>query len=153
MLDEARAYLMQNDATAALNIVLRAVHLMHGPEASSTAAEQFWIRFAQRDRVLDDLSDLINRLSIAGSSRDDGMHSCRESSTSMVDTDVPGTLQSQAPLIFQHHNPDNDDFRRQLSALEADSYVCQKCGGVVALCRREQHSTHWCPGLQKQKGM
>jgi hypothetical protein len=151
MLHEAHAHIVHKDAAAALNIVLRAVHLMHGPEACSAAAEKFRTGLVQRDSALDDLSVLVRNLSIYDSQSNDGMN-CQGPLVSGTDSLLQGTealqSQGQAPIVLENYSTMNTDTKQQLSALEAASYVCQQCGGVVASCRREQHLTHWCPALQ-----
>ena len=34
--------------------------------------------------------------------------------------------------------------------LGQNSFVCQRCGGVVSQARREAHERLWCPSLQQQ---
>lgn len=38
--------------------------------------------------------------------------------------------------------------REALRQAGRDSFVCERCGGQVALSRRAAHMEHWCPGIR-----
>lgn len=43
---------------------------------------------------------------------------------------------------------EQEQFTRLATAAEGASYVCRRCGGLVAVARQAAHEQSWCPSLQ-----
>ena len=143
-----QAYISQGDGPSALSTLLQAVQLLGGPTESARVAEHFQNSFTQQAQAIDALSALTGRLqavSLAAQPLTSHLEDVRASehtlgATTGVDAAMTGSgLQLRA----------EDD---ALHLARQQSYVCNMCGGVVALSRQAQHQSQWCPTLADPAG-
>jgi hypothetical protein len=135
----------QGDAPGALTTLLQAAQLLGGTDGGCAAAEHFRAAFLQRAST-EDVSDLVTQLETISLSRD---------GASLQD-------QQPAPAAAARVAPEAMPWDRshlglpasgaELQQAHAQSYVCEACGGVVAIHRRAQHQAQWCPAIGNPAG-
>lgn len=145
LLSAARSRIHNGDGPGALGELLQAVQLIWGDRGSLAATEQFKQSFLAQAQAGDDLSALAAQLEAV---------SISSASSSSMNVDAPDPLQQreeqeqqQQPIIAAQLDSLNADAQQQLAAAQDSSYICPHCGGMVALSRRHQHETQWCPAI------
>ena len=148
LLGEVHQRLNQGDGPGALTSLLQAVQLLQGSEGSTAAAAQFRSSFLQRASA-DELTALANQLqsvSIAPGNQDPA-----SASVNITLSNAQPSVPAQCAIVQQQRL--HEQQHAMLQHAQAESYLCERCGGMVAISRWVQHQQQWCPALPSSGAM
>lgn len=143
LLGSARERIRHGDGPAALTELLQAVQVIWGEQGSIATVQRFRESFAQHAQNVNDLSAMVSQLEAITISPGDVDESMQQDEA--VSTEIRQA--GEQPIIAAQLENMSAVGLHNLANAQANSYVCDMCGGVVAISRRQQHLSQWCPAL------
>lgn len=129
------------DPVGALQRLLRAVQVLGGPGGAGPVLRQFQddlVRLHPGVARVDEIGQLAQLLSAVQLQQD--------SSTAMP-MDQSCGLQYDLSISAPQEPPQQQQWQGMVPLEQHGSYLCQRCGGIVSIQRREAHEMHWCQPL------